>query len=347
MKEIENKEIDNTTENTEGIIEFTITNTFEVPSETTNIEVTKIWNDNHNRAGKRPESVTLVLTGNSKAYEVTLTKENAIDGATSDGQDTSTTWKGIVENLPKYDENADIINYELSEENLNSIFYTQENTTINQQTKTVTNKFEVPDDKIEIEVHKKWEDNHNELGRRPESVTLYLTGNNQEYEITLNESNKNIVEAKDRDEENLISNEVLQASAIEEKILPTAEFAMKKVYNECGHFKFEYAELPQELVNLTEEELEAYYKDWEIEEFSPSKIILTKEINSLCDEHFIIKLGEKYVQVFHLEPDGNLVVYETTDISREYLPEEDIKKLEEGIYVFGEGKLNSILEDFE
>lgn len=163
----------------------------------------------------------------------------------------------------------------------------------------------------------------------------------------LNESNKNIVEAKDRDEENLISNEVLQASAIEEKILPTAEFAMKKVYNECGHFKFEYAELPQELVNLTEEELEAYYKDWEIEEFSPSKIILTKEINSLCDEHFIIKLGEKYIQVFHLEPDGNLVVYETTDISREYLPEEDIKKLEEGIYVFGEGKLNSVLEDFE
>ena len=162
----------------------------------------------------------------------------------------------------------------------------------------------------------------------------------------LNESNKNIVEAKDR-EENLISNEVLQASAIEEKILPTAEFAMKKVYNECGHFKFEYAELPQELINLTEEEIEAYYKDWEIEEFSPSKIILTKEINSLCDEHFIIKLGEKYVQVFHLEPDGNLVVYETTDISREYLPEEDIKKLEEGIYVFGEGKLNSVLEDFE
>ena len=163
----------------------------------------------------------------------------------------------------------------------------------------------------------------------------------------LNESNKNIVEAKDRDEENLISNEVLQASAIEEKILPTAEFAMKKVYNECGHFKFEYAELPQELINLTEEELEAYYKDWETEEFSPSKIILTKEINSLCDEHFIIKLGEKYVQVFHLEPDGNLVVYETTDISREYLPEEDIKKLEEGIYVFGKGKLNSVLEDFE
>ena len=158
----------------------------------------------------------------------------------------------------------------------------------------------------------------------------------------LNESNKNILER----EEN-ISNEILEASSVEEKILPTAEFAMKKVYNECGHFKFEYVELPQELVNLTEEELKDYYKDWEIEEFSQARVILAKEINSLCDEHFIIKLGEKYVQVFHLEADGNLVLYETTDISREYLPEEDIKKLEEGVYVFGEGKLNSVLEDFE
>ena len=176
-------EEDNTTENTEGIIELTITNTFEVPSETTNIEVTKIWNDNHNRAGKRAESVTLVLTGNSKSYEVTLTKENEVEGQEN-------IWKGTIENLPKYDENADIINYELSEENLNNIFYTEENMSIDQQTKTVTNKFEVPDDKIEIEVNKKWEDNHNELGRRPEEVTLYLTGNNQEHEITLNESNK-------------------------------------------------------------------------------------------------------------------------------------------------------------
>ena len=43
----------------------------------------------------------------------------------------------------------------------------------------------------------------------------------------------------------------------------------------------------------------------------------------------------------------NLVLYKTTDISREYLPAEDISKLEQGMYVFGEGKLNSIIEDFE
>ena len=184
-------------ENVENTIAFKITNTFEVPDEKVSYEVTKIWNDNNNRAGKRPEEVTLVLTGKNpqgdivvEGQEITLTKADAIDGNTEGSTDTSTTWKGTIENLPKYDDNADIINYELSEESLNSIFYTAENTTINQQNKTVTNRFEVPDDTIDIEVTKLWNDSNNAEEVRPESVTLYLTGNGQEKEITLTADNK-------------------------------------------------------------------------------------------------------------------------------------------------------------
>ena len=184
-------------ENTgEDIAEFRITNTFEVPDEKVSYEVTKIWNDNNNRAGKRPEEVTLVLTGKNQQGEVvvepqriTLTKTDAIDGNTEGTTDTSTTWKGTISNLPRYDENADLITYELSEESLNNIFYTEVNTTINQETKTVTNKFEVPDEQIAIEVTKVWDDNNNAEGERPESVTLYLTGNGQESEITLTKAN--------------------------------------------------------------------------------------------------------------------------------------------------------------
>ena len=180
------------TDGEDGTTEFTITNTFEVPNETINVEVTKIWNDNNNRAGKRTEEVTLVLTGkNAEGEDVVESKEITLTSANKVGESVSeeNIWKGTITDLPKYDENADIINYELSEESLNNIFYTEANTTINQQTKTVTNRFEVPDDKIEIGVNKKWEDNNNTLGRRPESVTLYLTGNNQEYETTLTKAN--------------------------------------------------------------------------------------------------------------------------------------------------------------
>lgn len=167
------------------------------------------------------------------------------------------------------------------------------------------------------------------------STTNQLSLSNSNFSLTTNSAN--------------FSNslDTISTASTEEKVSPNAEFALKKYYNECGHFKFEYAKLPEELVNLTKEEVEDFYDDWEVEEFSANKIVLVKEISSLCDEHFIIKLGEKYVQIFHLESDGNLVLYKTTDISRDYLPAEDIAKLEQGMYVFGEGKLNSIIEDFE
>lgn len=167
------------------------------------------------------------------------------------------------------------------------------------------------------------------------SIANQLSSNNSSFSDTSNSAN--------------FSNslDTISTASTEEKVSPNAEFALKKYYNECGHFKFEYAKLPEELVNLTKEEVEDFYDDWKVEEFSANKIVLVKEISSLCDEHFIIKLGEKYVQIFHLESDGNLVLYKTTDISRDYLPAEDIAKLEQGMYVFGEGKLNSIIEDFE
>ena len=185
--------VENTTSNNDSI-EFKITNTFEVPTDTINIEVTKIWNDSNNRAGKRPQSTTLVLTGkNAEGEEVVAPQEITLTSANQIGesQTEENIWKGTIENLKKYDENANLIDYELSEENLKNIFYTEANTTINQHDKTVTNRFVVPEDKIEIEVNKKWTDNNNELGRRPTNVTLFLTGNNQEYEVTLTESNKN------------------------------------------------------------------------------------------------------------------------------------------------------------
>lgn len=105
--------------------------------------------------------------------------------------------------------------------------------------------------------------------------------------------------------------------------------------------------LPIELVNLTRQEVEDYYPDWEVEEFETNKLVLCKEIDGYCNEHFLIRLDDENINIYRLATNGNLIEYKKTDISREYLPQEDIQKLEEGISVFGEGKLSSVLEDFE
>lgn len=141
-------------------------------------------------------------------------------------------------------------------------------------------------------------------------------------------------------------NTVTTASS-EEKVSPNATFALKKYYDECSHFDYEEVELPNELVNLTEEEVQDFYTGWEIEEFSKDKLVLSKEVNGYCNQHFIIKLDDSMVNVYRVGTMGELNEYKTTDISKDYLPEEDIEKLEVGIPIYGEGKLGAALEDYE
>lgn len=133
----------------------------------------------------------------------------------------------------------------------------------------------------------------------------------------------------------------------EKKVLPTTRFALKKFYDECSHFEYEEAELPIELVNLTKQEIEDYYDDWEVENFSEKELVLCKEINGYCNEHFLIKLDDEKVVIYRLSTQGKYDKYKETDIVKEYLTDKDIEKLKEGITVYGEGKLSSVLEDFE
>lgn len=141
-------------------------------------------------------------------------------------------------------------------------------------------------------------------------------------------------------------NAVTTASS-EEKVSPNTTFALKKYYDECSHFDYEEAEIPYELVNLTQEEVEEYYADWKVEKFAKNELVLTKEINGYCNQHFLIKLDNDLVNIYRVGTLGELNQYQSTDIAKDYLPEEDIGKLEEGIPVFGEGKLSAILEDYE
>ena len=147
---------------------------------------------------------------------------------------------------------------------------------------------------------------------------------------------------------NVVEVKTIEAVSEEEKVTPNTEFAIKEYYDECGHFKFEYAELPTELMNFTRQEIDDYYNDhYEVEKFENNSLIISKEINGLCDNHFFIKLGNEHIEIYKLNTDGSFSLYKETEISREYLPTEDIDELEEGMYIYGEGKINATLEDFE
>ena len=136
-------------------------------------------------------------------------------------------------------------------------------------------------------------------------------------------------------------------SATEEKLAANAILIMKKYYQKCEHTINEYVELPQELVNMTEEEVQAQYQDWQVIGFEKGKLTLYKEFDDVCGEHFKLKIEEGKVVVYIVNNDGNEIVYEKTNISSEYLTETDLINMQDGLEIYGIEELNKIIEDFE
>ena len=152
---------------------FIVTNTFNVPDEKVNVAVTKNWDDNSNVNGKRPTSIKYVLNGG------TTPVEQVVSGNTT----TDENWSYTFTNLPKYNELGNIINYSVEEQEVNANdfkFYTNKIIGDKDSGFRITNKFVVPEDKIQIQVTKHWEDNNNVNNRRPESIKFVIKQNNSE-----------------------------------------------------------------------------------------------------------------------------------------------------------------------
>ena len=144
-----------------------------------------------------------------------------------------------------------------------------------------------------------------------------------------------------------IENEIMASNELERKVSPNAAVVIKKYYIDCEHTTKDYTEIPKELVNLNENEVLAYYKDWTLKGFSNNEIVLYKEIEGSCNEHYILKSEEGRVNIYTIDGKGNENLKERTQISTDYLPEEDLEKLKAGVNLFGKENLNAAIEDFE
>ena len=148
-------------------------------------------------------------------------------------------------------------------------------------------------------------------------------------------------------EEYIKTRNATTVSATEEKLASNAILILKKYYRECEHTINEYVELPQELVNMTEEEVQEQYSDWEVIGFEKGKLTLYKEFDDVCQEHYKLRLENGNVVVYIVNNDGTESLYEKTGISSEYLTETDLINMQDGLEIYGKEELNQIIEDFE
>ena len=158
--------------------------------------------------------------------------------------------------------------------------------------------------------------------------------------------NTNIVDNKKLAEKNEINNAVPTA-VVEEKISPNAKVLQKQYFTGCDHLLKETKNIPENLVNKNKEAVEKYYKDWNVDSFSENEIIIYKEEDGFCGQHYLIKEHNGVLGIYTKDENGEVTLKKDTEIQTKYLPETDLEKVKLGIEAVGNMELNSVLEDFE
>lgn len=139
----------------------------------------------------------------------------------------------------------------------------------------------------------------------------------------------------------------IETNSSEEKISPNCLITLKRYYDECQHTINEYLDIPKDLVNGTESDLKKEYPNWEIQKYSNNEIILYKEFNSNCGQHFVLRDVDGKINIYKINENNEEELYEKTEISVEYLTETDKIEIQNGIRVNGIEELNQLIEDFE
>ena len=184
------------------------------------------------------------------------------------------------------------------------------------------------------------------IGAMITAVVIYMPDEKNEAKVEI----QNVaVENTTEKEENVIENttNMVETNSSEERISPNAFITFKQTYNDCRHTTSEFVEVPQEFVNLSEDELKERYKDWTVEKFTDTDIVLSKEVDGSCNEHYVVKDVDGTVVVFNKLEDGTEEEYMVTDIATEYLTDTDKINMRKGIEVNGKQNLNQLIEDYE
>ncbi|HJA27730.1 MAG TPA: Cna B-type domain-containing protein, partial [Candidatus Limosilactobacillus intestinigallinarum] len=155
---------------------FTITNTEKAQPkpEVTSVTVTKSWDDNNNQDGLRPDKVIvdLLVNGSKNGQSKELSKSN--------------NWTATFDNLP-VSQDGHAITYTVAEETVAN--YTPTVTGNAKDGFIITNTHKPAT--TSVKVTKSWNDNNDQDGLRPKSVTVHLfaNGNKTDQYRVLNEGN--------------------------------------------------------------------------------------------------------------------------------------------------------------
>ena len=139
----------------------------------------------------------------------------------------------------------------------------------------------------------------------------------------------------------------VETANTEDNISPNAIIVKKVYYEACDHLTRKVEDIPEELVNKTQSDIEEAFPGWTVEEYSPTEIVLYKTDKGNCGEHYFVQDHNGVIGIYTIDEYGVKTLKEDTEISTQYLPEADLENLKAGVEIIGHTKLIEFLEDYE
>ena len=124
------------------------------------------------------------------------------------------------------------------------------------------------------------------------------------------------------------------------KLIARYFYTMDRVTKECME------RAPAYLYGLNMEQLADIYKDWEIVRFSSERVIMRTVIEGKSTEIYLIAELDGQVAVYTNDIEKGPILIEKTDIPISVLPEDEIRRIKDGIHVTGEETLVKLLSDY-
>ena len=138
----------------------------------------------------------------------------------------------------------------------------------------------------------------------------------------------------------------ITVSLDEIKLSPNAEMTIKKRFTLCGHTKTNTMSIPREMINYTEDEVKKKYTGWVIEKFMQDELVLSKELEANCENHYVLKIEDEKLKIYNEITKDKSNFVDQIDVDITLIPSIEINDLQEGIRVYGEEELNDLVENY-
>ncbi len=120
---------------------------------------------------------------------------------------------------------------------------------------------------------------------------------------------------------------------------------IETIYNYNDGYSDISSALPSDyMVGFDKEQLQEEYRGWQIESFSPYKVVFSKTVDEESPQHYVIKEYKGYLCVFYRKSGA---VKEMTSTPVDSLSNEERERYVEGVEIDGDDELARVMEGIE